>query len=74
MSVGLFHHAIAESGSMLTDWAVDRNYTKHGMRIAELAGCPLDPYADLLHCLRSIDSIDLRNAQIAFSVSVLKRF
>ncbi|KAI9562248.1 hypothetical protein GHT06_013213 [Daphnia sinensis] len=63
----LFHNAIAESGSMLTEWALDRNTTKHGYRIAELAGCPLEPYADLLHCLRSIDAIALRNAQKAFS-------
>ncbi|XP_046647801.1 neuroligin-4, Y-linked-like [Daphnia pulicaria] len=27
---GLFRNAIAESGSMLADWAVDRNSTKHG--------------------------------------------
>lgn len=53
---------------MLTEWALDRNTTKHGYRIAELAGCPLEPYADLLHCLRSIDQLALRNAQKAFSV------
>lgn len=53
---------------MLTEWALDRNTTKHGYRIAELAGCPLEPYADLLHCLRSIDQLVLRNAQKAFSV------
>lgn len=55
---------------MLTEWALDRNTTKHGYRIAELAGCPLAPYEDLLHCLRSIDAIALRNAQKAFSVRV----
>jgi hypothetical protein len=55
---------------MLTDWALDRNATKHGLRIAELAGCPLEPYADLLHCLRSIDPVDLRRAQGDYSVSL----
>lgn len=64
----LFRYAIAESGSMLADWAVDRNSTKHGYVIAELAGCPLEPYEELLHCLRSIDVITLQNAQSAFSV------
>lgn len=68
---GLFHRAIAESGSMLTDWALDRDARKHGLRIAELANCPLEPYADLLHCLRSMDAIELRRAQGAFSVSFL---
>ena len=56
---------------MLTDWALDRNASKHGMRIAELAGCPLDPYPDLLHCLRTIDPIALRSAQGDFSVCIL---
>ncbi|EFX79248.1 hypothetical protein DAPPUDRAFT_225204 [Daphnia pulex] len=63
----LFRYAIAESGSMLTDWALDRNATKHGYRIAELAGCPLEPYAELLHCLRSIDPVALRRAQGDYS-------
>lgn len=66
--LGLFKNAIAESGSMLADWAVDRNSSKHGYVIAELAGCPLEPYADLLHCLRSIDVRTLRDAQLYFSV------
>ncbi|KAK4002912.1 hypothetical protein OUZ56_004706 [Daphnia magna] len=65
----LFRYAIAESGSMLADWAVDRNSTKHGYVIAELAGCPLEPYEELLHCLRSIDVITLQNAQSAFSAN-----
>ena len=54
---------------MLTDWALDRNATKHGLRIAELAGCPLEPYSELLHCLRSIDPVVLRRAQGDYSVS-----
>jgi hypothetical protein len=53
---------------MLADWAVDRNSTKHGYLIAELAGCPLEPYADLLHCLRSIDVRTLTDAQLEFMV------
>lgn len=54
---------------MLADWALDRNASKHGYRIAELTGCPLEPYADLLHCLRTIDAVELRRAQGTFSVS-----
>ncbi|XP_046648524.1 bile salt-activated lipase-like [Daphnia pulicaria] len=54
---------------MLADWAVDRNSTKHGYVIAELAGCPLEPYADLLHCLRSVDVKTLRDAQYYFSTN-----
>ena len=53
---------------MLADWALDRDDVKHGMRIAELTGCPLDPYEELLHCLRTIDPLALRSAQKTFSV------
>jgi hypothetical protein len=41
---------------MLAQWALDRDSRKHGLRIAEIAGCPLDPYEDLLHCLHTIDA------------------
>ncbi|KAI9562247.1 hypothetical protein GHT06_013212 [Daphnia sinensis] len=63
----LFHHAIAESGSMLTDWALDRNAKKNGMRIAELTNCTLEPYEVLLHCLRNLDAYTLRQAQKQYS-------
>jgi carboxylesterase type B len=52
-AAGLFHGAIAHSGSMLAQWALDRDSRKHGLRIADR---PLEPYEDLLHCLRTIDA------------------
>lgn len=59
---GLFHRVISESGTMLVAWALDREPVKHGRRIAEIAGCPLEPYADLLNCLRTIDAQELTDA------------
>ena len=44
---------ICDSGSMLSAWALDRNPRKTGLRVAELAKCPLEPYEDLLYCLRN---------------------
>ncbi len=66
--IGLFHHAIAESGSMLTDWAIDRNGKNSGMTIVEYANCPTEPYRDTLNCLRNIDVRTLLEAQRRLSV------
>jgi Carboxylesterase family len=54
--LGLFRGVIAQSGSALADWALDRDGRKHGLRIAELAGCPLANQTELVHCLRTIDA------------------
>lgn len=71
---GLFHRAIGESGSVLAEWAVDRDGRgkKASMRVAEIAGCPLDPYEDLLDCVRTIDAQALIDAYGQFRVSSIK--
>ncbi|KZS04109.1 Carboxylic ester hydrolase [Daphnia magna] len=71
---GLFHRAIGESGSVLAEWAVDRDGRgkKASMRVAEIAGCPLDPYEDLLDCVRTIDAQALIDAYGQFREEDLK--
>jgi len=62
---GLFHRAIGESGSVLAGWALDRepeDSEKPSRRIAELAGCPLEPYELLLNCLRNVPAKNLVSA------------
>ena len=66
---GLFHRVIGQSGAMLSDWALDRNATATGYRIAELAGCPLAPKDELVSCLRNIDAAVLTTAQREYEVS-----
>jgi len=66
---GLFHRAIGESGSVLAEWALDRDpqvAEKPCRRVAELAGCPLEPYEDLIHCLRNIPAHKIVKAFSAF--------
>lgn len=53
---------------MLADWALDRHPRETGLRIAELAGCPLEPESALVDCFRDMDVTTLRNAQKAYSV------
>jgi len=63
---GLFHRVIGQSGSMLSDWALDRNASAHGYRIAELANCPTTPYSELISCLRTVPAEALAEAQYRF--------
>jgi len=55
---------------MLAEWALDRHPRKTGLRIAEFAECPLEPYEDLLYCLRNMDEVELRRAQQKYSVEL----
>ena len=68
---GLFHRAIGESGSVLAEWAIDRiGRGKEGsLKIAEIAGCPLEPYQDLLSCVQNIDADLLTSAYRQYAVS-----
>jgi len=61
---GLFHRGIGESGSVLAEWAIDRDGRgkKASYRIAELAGCPLEPYDALLKCVRNMNADYLTSA------------
>ena len=56
MSLGMYHRVISQSGSMLAPWALDRKPVEAARRIAEIAGCTLEPYSVLLDCLRNIDA------------------
>jgi len=55
-------------GSILAEWAFDRNPRPTGLTIAEYAGCPLEPYSDLLDCLRNVSPRLLLDAQAKLSV------
>lgn len=71
-ATGLFRGAIAESGSILTDWAIDRDQITSGRKISEYAGCPLEPYHELVDCLRNVDVKTLMDAQGRYSVNILQ--
>lgn len=68
--IGLFHQAIGESGSVLAEWALDRDGRGKAasLQIAEIAGCPLEPYSALLECVRTIDGAELTQAYAKYQV------
>jgi hypothetical protein len=68
---GLFHRAIGESGSVLSGWGLNGNggVKATSLKIAELAGCPLEPYQDLLSCVQNTDAAVLSTAMQEYTVS-----
>jgi hypothetical protein len=61
---GLFQRAIGESGSVLAEWALDRDGRgkEASLKIAEMSGCPVEPYEDLLTCVQNVDAEILTQA------------
>lgn len=68
--IGLFQRAIGESGSVLAEWALDRNGRgkEASLKIAEMSGCPVEPYEDLLTCVRNVDAEIITRAYQDYSV------
>lgn len=68
--IGLYQQAIGQSGSVLAEWAIDRDGRGKvaSLRIAEIAGCPLEPYDALLDCVRNIDPYVLSEAYKMYMV------
>ena len=67
---GLFQRAIGESGSVLAEWALDRDGRgkEASLKIAEMSGCPVEPYEDLLTCVQNVDDEILTQAYQDYSV------
>ena len=72
--IGLFQQAIGESGSVLAEWALDRDGRgkEASLKIAEMSGCPVEPYEDLLICVQNVDAETLTKAYQDYSVRFQK--
>lgn len=71
LMAGLFQHAIGESGSVLAEWALDREGRGKAasLKIAEMAGCPVEPYQEMLTCVQNVDAKILTQAYLDYAVS-----
>ncbi len=67
---GLFHRAIAQSGSALCDWAIERSPLIFAREVAQSVGCPTSRNSDLVECLRKIHFSQLLKAQSRGKVSL----
>jgi carboxylesterase type B len=70
----LFHRAIAQSGSALCDWAIERNPQDFARKVGETLGCPLSSSQQLVECMRTMSPSALLRAQSKFKVLVTSAF
>jgi len=63
-SDGLFHRAMAMSGSSLCWWANLKNAKKTAVKLAEAVDCSTTSSSELLDCLRGKSAEDLMAAQV----------
>lgn len=69
--LGLFHAAIAQSGSAVCPWAVKPNPLAIAQKIGASLNCPIETTSELIECLRNADADDLARQAVAVSVSIL---
>lgn len=69
LSRGLFHRAIAMSGSSLGNWPVPSNQLDLAKKQAKLVGCPDDSSANLVKCLRSKSATEISDTLPKFKVN-----
>ncbi|KAK2710181.1 hypothetical protein QYM36_013750, partial [Artemia franciscana] len=60
---GLFHRVIGHSGSAMVPWATDEDPIPKTIRIAEIAGCPIDNEIAMVQCLKTMDQHALSKAR-----------
>ncbi len=74
LAEGLFHRAIAASGSALNTWGTSSNPIPDSLKIAQLSGChdgSVNASLDLIgYCMRQVDPNTLVNALYEFQVCV----
>jgi carboxylesterase type B len=60
--LGLFHRAIAQSGSCLNSWAFTNSSKSMAFRLGEKLGIKTEDSQELLNHLRSVGTMDLTKA------------
>lgn len=71
LSNGLFHAAIAQSGSAINQWAIQSEPVETSRRLARAVGCPVGNDSSTVDCLRTIDIEPLIKA--AFSQAATEK-
>jgi carboxylesterase 2 len=70
MSAGLFHRAIASSGSATYQESLPTNQTHLAKKQAEILGCPTDTVGNMLVCLNTKTAEEFANSIMKFRVSI----
>ncbi|KAK5649724.1 hypothetical protein RI129_000753 [Pyrocoelia pectoralis] len=67
MSKGLFHRAIAMSGSALAQWEIPNHQFDLAQKQARLVGCPDDNSLNIVNCLKTKTAKELGDSLSGFS-------
>nr|AJP62564.1 carboxylesterase [Oxya chinensis] len=68
LSRGLFHRAISQSGVSQTPWGMPLpGGLQKAQKVATLVGCPTEPSAALVDCLRNVDDYTIVNTTYQFT-------
>ncbi|XP_049861359.1 fatty acyl-CoA hydrolase precursor, medium chain-like isoform X4 [Schistocerca gregaria] len=68
LAKGLFHRSISQSGVALSPWAIsETGGERNARKLAALVGCPVEPSAALVDCLRNVDDYKLAGPQLQFA-------
>ncbi|CAL8128847.1 unnamed protein product [Orchesella dallaii] len=71
MSKGLFHYAVAQSGTFLDPWAFTRKPVRYAQKVAELVGCyNKTDSKTFVNCLREVPAKTLGDYELLRSASV----
>ena len=70
MSRGLFHRAIAMSGSVTYQQKLGTNQKNLAIKQAQVLNCPSDTVANIVNCLKTKSAADIANTFNAFDVSL----
>nr|CAH7758725.1 unnamed protein product [Callosobruchus chinensis] len=71
MSQGLFHKAVAMSGSPLGPYPTERNQLYLAKKQAGIVGCPNETIPEMVKCLKAVPYQKLGNSLPQFSVRIL---
>ncbi|XP_057380572.1 carboxylic ester hydrolase-like [Daphnia carinata] len=69
-SKGLFHRAIAQSGSTRCPWAMQKSMGEYTRILAKDVNCPTSSSKELLQCLRTKDVKDIMDSKLKMGLPV----
>ena len=72
--LGLFHRAIAQSGSSMCPWSLMTNVGNYTKQLAKGLNCPTKPSYKMLRCLRSKNAREILNYRKKMKVIIGERY
>lgn len=69
---GLFHRAIAQSGSAKCPWALQYDVGEYTKEVAEILNCPTSSSQELVDCLRTKDAEEIVKTREQYMVPYVR--